>query len=168
MKRTDLPNRFQELLRRIPYVTIATVCPDGSPWNSPVVGKFDANMNLYWVSWKDSQHSKNIACDPRAFVVSYDSQVPEGQGEGLYLQMEVHELAAGELRDARKIYDPTFFRHEFRHGQFLGQCPQRIYKAVPKHIWYNIDSEEQGHFVDKRTELMAKACTRNLDERIQR
>lgn len=156
MKRTDLPARFQELLKHIPYVTIATVCPNGQPWNSPVVGKFDDHLNLYWASWKNNQHSQNVAHEPRIFVVIYDSQVPEGQGEGLYLQMRAHALQVDELKEAQKIYDASFFRHEFSHDQFLETCPQRIYKAVPEHVWYNVDGEDQGHFVDKRVELTAQ------------
>lgn len=121
-----------------------------------MVGKFDKDMNLYWVSWKENQHSQNIAQDPRIFVVIYDSRVPEGQGEGLYLQMRAHELAANELDRAHKIYAPSFFKYEFRHDQFLSQCPQRIYKATPEHIWYNVDSEAQGHFADKRAALVCR------------
>lgn len=155
MKRTDLPSRFQQLLGRIPYVTIATVCPNGQPWNSPVVGRFDRDMNLYWISWKENQHSLNIAYDQRIFVVVYDSQVPEGQGEGLYLQMKAHELSNGELGKAREAYGTSFFSHTFKHDQFLGSCPQRIYRAVPENIWYNIDGSARGHFVDKRVAITA-------------
>ncbi len=154
MKRTDLPTRFQTLLRRIPYVTIATVCPDGQPWNSPVVGKFDRDMNLYWVSWENNQHSRNIVREPRIFAVVYDSQVPEGQGEGLYLKMRAHVVKSqDELAAAYKIYDSSFFEHAFAHDQFTDDCPQRIYKAIPEHMWYNIDGKAKGHFVDKRREL---------------
>ena len=113
-------------------------------------------MNLYWVSWKENQHSKNIAYEPRIFAVVYDSQVPEGQGEGLYLQMSAHELTNDEVDAAQKVYASDFFRHEFKHHQFLGRCPQRIYKAVPEQIWYNIDSSAQGHFVDKRAALASQ------------
>lgn len=155
MKRTDLPSRFQALLRRIPYATIATVCPEGQPWNSPVVGRFDADMNLYWVSWKENQHSRNIAVNPRIFVVVYDSQVPEGQGEGLYLQMRAHAISdTPELEQAQQVYDLSFFKHDAVHERFLGDCPQRIYKAVPERIWFNVDGQQQGHFVDKRREIM--------------
>ncbi len=153
MKRTDLPERFQRLLEHIPYVTIATVCPNGQPWNSPVVGRFDDDMNLYWVSWKKNQHSKNVAHDARIFAVIYDSRVPEGQGEALYLQMSAHALRRDELAEAQKIYDPSFFTHRVTHQQFFGRCPQRIYKAVPEKIWCNVDGEEAGHFVDTRAEL---------------
>lgn len=156
MKRTDLPDRFQKLLQRIPYATIATVCPDGQPWNSPVVGRFDVDMNLYWVSWKENQHSKNIAASPRIFVVVYDSQIPEGQGEGLYLQMRATVVdTAHEFEAAAAVYDADFFSHSFTHKQFLDSCPQRMYKAAPEHIWYNVDGSLQGHFIDTRVELTA-------------
>jgi general stress protein 26 len=87
MKRTQLPKELRELLYRLPYATIATVCPDGQPWNTPVFARGDDELNLYWVSHKQAQHSLNIARQPRIFVVIYDSMVPEGEGLGLYLAM---------------------------------------------------------------------------------
>ena len=158
MKRTDLPIQIQELLSRIHYATLATVCPDGQPWNSPVVGKFDAEMNLYWVSWQKNQHSQNVSRDPRIFVVVYDSQAPEGKGEGLYLQMSAAPLITQEEIDAaRRAYPTDFFTHTFPHQQFLGDCPQRMYRADPIRIWYNADGDVGGHFVDVRRELTAKS-----------
>ena len=154
MKRTDLPKRFQELLERVRYATIATVGADRQPWNSPVVGTFDSDMNLYWISWQENQHSKNVAANPRIFVVVYDSQAPEGQGEGLYLQMRAKIVDSVKgVETARKVYDSGFFSHTFSHEQFLGDCPQRIYKAEPERIWYNADGNLQGHFIDTRVEL---------------
>jgi len=38
------------------------------------------------VSDKNGQHSKNIAENNRVFIVIYDSTVPEGDGEGVYIQ----------------------------------------------------------------------------------
>lgn len=154
MKRTVLPDRLQALLAKIPYVAIATVSAEGQPWNSPVVGRFDDDLNLYWVSWRKTQHSRNIADEPRIFVVVYDSQIPEGTGFGLYLQMRARALdTADAIVKAEKVYDTSFFEHRFDHPQFLGECPQRIYKAVPEKVWYNIDAKEQGHFIDTRREL---------------
>jgi hypothetical protein len=136
-------------------VTIATVCPDGRPWNSPVVGRFDADLNLYWVSWRENQHSQNIAYDPRIFVVVYDSHAPEGTGEGLYLRMRARAIdTPRDLKAASKVYDTSFFAHDFPHDQFLSDCPQRIYRAVPQRVWCNADGEAAGHFVDVRHELL--------------
>ncbi|HKU18277.1 MAG TPA: pyridoxamine 5'-phosphate oxidase family protein [Candidatus Saccharimonadales bacterium] len=154
MKRTQVSAQLQKLLAATPYVAIATVCPNGRPWNTPVVGRFDDDLNLYWVSWRQNQHSRNIAREPRVFVVMYDSSAPEGQGEGLYLQMRAQALGTRrEIQAARQTYDTSFFRHPFRHEQFLGNCPQRFYKAVPEYLWYNGDGEADGHFVDVRHAL---------------
>ena len=156
MDRTKLPVRVQALLARIPYVTLATVSPDGQPWNSPVVGRFDDALNLYWVSSRAAQHSRNIAEEPRIFVVVYDSQAPEGTGEGLYLQMRARALdTTSAIKAAKQIYDTSFFTHPMEdHVQFLGECPQRIYKALPEKLWRNIDDSDEGHFVDTRRELV--------------
>ena len=154
MKRTDLFDWFQTLLQRIPYITIATVCPDGQPWNSPVVGTFDENLNVYWVSGAKNQHSQNIAGNERIFIVIYDSHAPLGEGEGLYFKMRARSLeTCDEIAEAHQLYDASLFEHAFEHPRFFGECPQRIYKAVPEAIWYNSDCEEQGHAVDMRKAL---------------
>lgn len=153
MKRTDLPDRFQDLLQRIPYATIATVCPDGRPWNSPVAATFDNDMNVYWVSWKENRHSRNIAGNPQIFVVVYDSQVPLGQGEGLYLEMKAYALnSPDELRAARSVLGAGLFQAE----QFTGDFPRRIYRATPERLWYNGDGTQQGYFVDVRHEIIRR------------
>lgn len=155
MKRTNLSPELQQLLSHAQYVTIATVCADGQPWNTPVVGRFDDSLNLYWVSGKSSRHSQNIERDPRIFVVVYDSTAPEGAGLGLYMQMRAKTLnAKRQLVDASKWYDTSFFR--LASGAlptFVGDCPSRIYKATPRRLWQNVDGRVCGHFVDKRQEI---------------
>lgn len=156
MKRTQLPKPLQDLLRRIPYATVATVGKDGQPWNSPVFARWDDDLNVYWVSHKQAQHSKNIAHNPRIFVVVYDSTVPEGEGLGLYLAMRARLLkTAEEVAHAKAIYDTSFFAHNYtNHEQFLAGCPQGFYVASPDHIWFNVDSNtKDGHFIDARQEF---------------
>ena len=152
MKRTDLPDRFQLLLSRIPYATIATVCPDGQPWNTPLVGYFDDDLNLYWSSDILSQHSRNIEANSNIFVVIYDSSLPLGQGEALYLQMKAHKLERrGEVTVAKQVYLDRY--GEDGHEAFVGHCPRRIYKATLVQAWFNSDGERHAHFVDVRQKL---------------
>jgi general stress protein 26 len=155
MKRTSLPTSLKSILDRIVYATIATADSSGQPWNSPVVGKWDDNLNLYWVSAKKSQHSQNIALRPRILVVVYDSTVPEGEGLGIYLEMEAKLLRTNaEILKAKEVYDTGFFKHaDADHQHFLAVCPQGFYKAVPLRVWYNDDSAERGHFIDTRAEF---------------
>ncbi len=156
VRRTDLPEDLQNILAAIDYVTIATICADGQPWNTPVFGRFDDNLNLYWVSHKQAQHSQNIAREPRIFVVIYDSTVPEGGGLAVYLKMRAQLLsAAAEIMEAQRTYDTKFFAHDFaHHEQFLAtDCPQGFYRAIPEEVWRNSDGTIDQHFIDQRTKI---------------
>lgn len=153
MKRTDLPEHLRRLAANVPYVTLASVCPDGRPWNTPVWGYFDDHMNLYWASWPGNQHSRNIACDPHIFVVLYDSHASEGEGFGLYLQMEARMLCSKQaISRARRVYTTTF-GEDLTHEPFTGDCPRRLYKAMPRKLWCNSDGYIQDNFIDIRREL---------------
>jgi hypothetical protein len=80
------------ILKVIRYLTLATVCLDGSPWNSPVSAFYDKELNFFWGSSAENIHSQNIRRDGRAFAVVYDSTAEEGKGEGVYMQGTVTEL----------------------------------------------------------------------------
>ncbi|HTH71910.1 MAG TPA: pyridoxamine 5'-phosphate oxidase family protein [Candidatus Pristimantibacillus sp.] len=156
MKRTDLPPQLSKILTEVPYVTLASVCPDGRPWNTPVWGCFDDVLNLYWASWPKNQHSQNVAHDPRIFVVSYDSRATEGDGLGIYMEMTAKMLTGKrEIEQARKIYT-TNFGEDLQHEPFTGKCPRRLYKATVQKIWFNSDAYIKGNFVDIRREVTAK------------
>lgn len=155
MMRTQLPKPLRQILASTPYATIATVCKDGQPWNTPVFARWDDSLAMYWVSHKNAQHSQNIAREPRIFVVVYDSTVPEGEGLGMYLTVRAKLLTAPqEIARAKRVYDTSFFSHEFAsHKQFLAGCPQGFYKAVSERVWHNVDKTQEDHFVDAREEI---------------
>jgi Pyridoxamine 5'-phosphate oxidase len=153
MKRTSLPARFQRLLTDIPYVTIATTCPDGTPWNTPVVGYFDDDLNLYWASWTESQHSVNIAYNDAVFAVMYDSSWPLGAGEALYFQMCAQVLTKPSQIEAAKAIYLDRYGEDDCPGVFDGTCPRRIYRATPEKIWSNTDGARGVHFVDVRQSI---------------
>lgn len=83
------------ILEKIHYLNIATVNEDSSPWNSVVSASRD-QLNFSWGSSPDNIHSRNIRRDGRVFVTIYDSTVPEGTGEGLYMRGIAKELGAEE------------------------------------------------------------------------
>jgi hypothetical protein len=146
MQRTDLPARLQAILERIPYATIATVCANGQPWNSPVYARIDEDLHVYWVSWTSNQHSQNIACNPCIFVVIYDSRVPEGTGLGLYLQMRARSvLNTARVQDIRR----RLF-HRTDTWPLVGDNPRRLYEAIPEKIWHNSHDYLNGSYIDTR------------------
>jgi general stress protein 26 len=146
MQRTQLSGPLQTVLERTPYITLATVCADGQPWNSPVYARIDEQFHVFWVSWTKNQHSQNIARDPRIFVVIYDSQAPEGTGLGLYLQMRARVLT--DIARINAVRHTAFNRRDTY--PLVGNNPRRLYEAVPEKIWHNAQGREDGNYIDRR------------------
>lgn len=118
------------ILKSIQYMTLATVCPDGSPWNTPVAPTFNNDLIFRWGSNEESVHSQNVRNEKRVFVVVYDSTVPEGTGEGVYMKGEAREL-------------------DEREGTL------RMYEFYPAQVWINDEEQDdEGKFQkDIRVEI---------------
>lgn len=137
--------RAKEILEKIIYATLATVTDEGKPWNSPVRHVYDDDLNIYWFSDKENQHSKNVRSNGEVFIVIYDSTVPEGDGEGVYLQCTVTELTdPDEIRKARRIKKE---RDMDDADEFLGNAIRRVYKAEPRCVWMNDAEIDDGKFI---------------------
>lgn len=152
----ELNKKAKEIVKRILFMTIATCSDSGQPWNSPVYFAYDEKYNLFWASDKNAQHSKNIEENNNIFIVIYDSTVPEGQGEGVYVKAKAEALKdekeierALAILFTRKNQDPK----KRTSKEFLNEYPRRVYKAVPEKFWMNEDSSVDGNFIDIRTEV---------------
>ncbi|MEK6848204.1 MAG: pyridoxamine 5'-phosphate oxidase family protein [Nanoarchaeota archaeon] len=141
-------------ISKILYITIATSTKDGVPWNSPVYSAFDKDYNFFWASDQNAQHSKNIRENNNVFLVIYDSTVPEGQGEGVYVEAKAYELSdKKDIAHALSRLDGRVNKKPHSPSQFLGNMPRRVYKAVPEKIWVNDDGEINGNYIDVRIEV---------------
>lgn len=143
------------LLRAIRYATIATADKQGRPWNTPVFYAHDDSC-IYWSSHPESVHSKNIAKTQQAFIVIYDSTAAEGEGVGLYLECTV--AALGDAAQISAALDLLGKRRgkPFEHPEkFIGEGPQRIYKATIQKAWLNnAIKDADGDFIkDYRDEV---------------
>ena len=149
--------KAKEIIEKIQYITIATSSKDGVPWNTPVYSAYDEDYNFYWASWKENQHSKNIAENNKVFLVIYDSTVPEGTGEGVYIQAKAYELDdEKEIEHALSYLDGRVHKKKdpkIRIAQFQGDKPRRVYKAVPEKVWMNDEGDINGEYIDKRVEI---------------
>ncbi len=145
--------RASEMIKQIRYATLATVTPEGLPWNSPVAHEYDNDLNIYWVSDKEGQHSKNVTAKKRVFIVIYDSTVPEGDGEGVYIQANVEQVSdPEEILKVRRIKKGSHF--EQSPDTFLGESIRYMYKAVPEKVWMNDAEVTDGVFIkDFRVEI---------------
>ncbi|MCR4280216.1 MAG: pyridoxamine 5'-phosphate oxidase family protein [Candidatus Komeilibacteria bacterium] len=158
MNHPELIVKARKVISDILYITIATCDRSGQPWNSPVYSAFDNEYNFYWASWKENQHSKNIADNERVFVVIYDSTVPEGTGSGVYMrgiarQLEVKDLI--EIIKSLKLLYSRKSKKTRKPEEFLGFLPRRIYKFIPEQVWINSEGDIKGNFIDARIDITA-------------
>jgi general stress protein 26 len=119
-----------KILKHIKYMTLATVCADGSPWNTPVAPTFDKDLTFRWGSNEHSVHSENVRNEKRVFVVIYDSTAEEGVGEGVYMKGTAEEL-------------------DEKEGML------QMYRFIPNQVWINDEEDAaDGSFIkDIRVEL---------------
>lgn len=81
-----------KIIEDIKYMNLASVCEDGSPWNTPVYCAYDEDLTFYWASWRLNQHSKNIRRNSKVFVTIYNSKVKEGEGFGVYMKGNAYQI----------------------------------------------------------------------------
>jgi uncharacterized protein YhbP (UPF0306 family) len=149
--------RAAEIIKEILYITIASVSQDGQPWNSPVYSAFDKDLNFYWFSDKNSQHSQNVRGNSKVLLVIYNSTVPEGTGEGVYVKAIVSELNnPDEILAAKAVLDERVGKEKERNAEnYMGDAVLRGYKATAVQAWMNDDDkDESGNYVrDIRVEV---------------
>ena len=94
------------------YMVLGTADVAGDPWASPVWFAHDDYRELVWISSPEARHSRNIAERPRLGIVIFDSRVPIGSGQGVYLSCEA-AVAFGVEVD--RLLD-TFNRRSLAQG----------------------------------------------------
>lgn len=141
------------IIKKIPYINIATVSQDGMPWNAPVFAAYDKDFNFYWGTYRDSQKSKNIRANNNVFITIYDSTVGPGQGEGVYIKATSVELEdPKEIELAHRLLQDRHVVPYWKLEQVTGG-PIRLYKAVPEKVWMNDGDEVGGNYIDTRVEV---------------
>ena len=86
------------------YMTLATADSAGRPWASPVWYAAADYRSFYWVSSPEAQHSRNILERPEVSMVIFDSGVPEGEGQAVYLTATAEELTGIELERGIELF----------------------------------------------------------------
>lgn len=155
--------RVVKIIKKIEYINIASITPDGKPWNTPVYTSFDNNLNFYWLSWKKNQHSVNVRSNKNVFITIYDSTVPAGTGVGIYFSGIAKELTnpVEMIIGITEMYKRS--KHKTRAvKEFLSHFPRRVYRFTPEKAWINGDSDIKGNFIDIREELNLEQIRKNL------
>lgn len=86
------------------YMTLATADATGTPWPSPVWFAHDRYQRFVWVSRPDARHSRNLVGRPEVGVVMFDSTVPIGNGQAVYVEATARLAPDAELEGLLAIF----------------------------------------------------------------
>ncbi len=94
------------------YMVLGTADESGHPWVSPVYYAPVDHREFLWVSWPETLHSRNLVGRPQISIVIFDSSVPIGSGQGVYMAGTAEEVTG----DARAPAIDVFSRRSLEHG----------------------------------------------------
>jgi nitroimidazol reductase NimA-like FMN-containing flavoprotein (pyridoxamine 5'-phosphate oxidase superfamily) len=131
------PNRdpadlAREIIDANRYMTLATADGDGRPWAAPVWYAHQGYTDLFWVSRPAARHSRNLAVRPEVGIVIFDSTVPEGQGQAVYVEALAAELGGAEREEGIAVISRRSEAHgaaRWEVADVTGPAPLRLYRA---------------------------------------
>lgn len=159
MNKQNLIRGAKKIIEDNIYLTVASSSKNGKPWISPLFFAYDKKYNFYWISGKDSLHSKLIRKNSKVAIVIFDSTAPEGKGDGVYFEAIVKELnKEKEIRRAVEILNKRSINDDFKIKSIdklvNNKGISRLYKCIPKKIYKLTDGKFiNGQYIDERVEI---------------
>jgi pyridoxamine 5'-phosphate oxidase-like protein len=119
------------------YMTLGTVDERGRPWVSPVFFAAAGYTDFYWISSPEADHSGNLARRPEVSIVVFDSRVPPGSGQAVYLSATAVELAGDEVERGLEVYPGPAERgaRPMTADQLRPPAAYRLYRATASRHW---------------------------------
>ena len=138
MDQQNLGNLVRTIIDSNMYMVLGTADESGQPWVTPVYYASSEYKEFYWVSSPEVRHSWNIAVRPQISIVIFDSQVPIGTGQGVYMAAIADQPTGVDLQRGIEI----FSRSSLAHGghewtlQDVGESTlYRLYRATVSEHW---------------------------------
>jgi nitroimidazol reductase NimA-like FMN-containing flavoprotein (pyridoxamine 5'-phosphate oxidase superfamily) len=128
----DLADLARGIIDANRYVTLATADGDGRPWATPVWYAHEGYSDFLWVSRPDARHSRNLAGRPELAIVIFDSTVPVGGAEAVYLEALAEELSGAERERAIAALSRRSEADgggQWRTADVIAPAPHRLYRA---------------------------------------
>ena len=115
------------------FMALGTADRSGTPWVSPVWYAPATPSQFLWVSRPEARHSQNIAARPRIAIVIFDSTVPIGAAEALYVEAVAEQLLGAEAKGAIVTYSERSLACGAKPWEVLDVLPPaafRLYRAT--------------------------------------
>jgi pyridoxine/pyridoxamine 5'-phosphate oxidase len=123
----------RRIVDALSYMTLATADEDGRPWATPVWYAHAAYTEFLWVSEPTARHSRNLAARPEVGIVIFDSTVPVGGAEAVYVEAIATELAGADQERGIEIFSRRSTEGGARAwalAEVRPPAPLRLYRAV--------------------------------------
>ena len=136
------------------YMTLGTTDVAGHPWVTPVWFASEDYRNFHWVSSPDAKHSQNLAAHPQVAIAIFDSSVPVGGAQAVYMKGVAEELTGSELEEGLPVFDRAT-RLDHGRGYGLDDVQEsalfRLYRATVSEHWVLIPGRDpdRGSGVDR-------------------
>jgi hypothetical protein len=137
-ERQDLGAVARGILDGNLYMVLGTADQAGHPWVSPVYYSAEGYAEFYWVSSPEARHSRNLAARPELGIVVFDSRVPIGTGQAVYMAAVAEQLGGEALERGIGIFSRGGVRHggrEWTAADVVPPAVHRLYRATVSDHW---------------------------------
>ena len=136
-------------------MALGTADEIGQPWVSPVWFATEDYRQFHWVSSPEARHSRNLAVRPELSIAIFDSSVPVGTAEAVYISGRAEELTGNELEHGIEIFGRLSQDEGARDwglSDVQPPAPFRLYRATAAEHYVLIRGRdpERGSGVDRR------------------
>jgi hypothetical protein len=138
MNQQDLGDLARTIIDSNMYMVLGTADESGQPWVTPVYYASARYREFYWVSSPEVRHSRNVALRPQISIVIFDSRVPIGTGQGVYMSAIAEELTGADLDRGIDIFSRSSLVHggrEWKREDVGESTLYRLYRAVASEHW---------------------------------
>jgi Pyridoxamine 5'-phosphate oxidase len=155
----ELGDHARSVIASNRYMALGTADEAGHPWVSPVWFASEDYLSFYWLSSPDAKHSRNIAARPEVALAVFDSSVPVGGAQAVYMKGQATELTGAALERGLAVFDRAS-RENIGRGWGLddvrGSALFRLYCATVSEHWVLIPGRDpdRGSGVDRSEQVL--------------
>lgn len=136
--RHDLARIARAVIDTNGYLTLATADRAGRPWPSPVWYAHAGYREFFWISAPSARHSRNLAEQPEAGIVIFDSHVAAGTAQAVYLTVKAAEVTADELIPGIEVFSArsqALLGRPWTPDDVRAPAAPRLYRASVSELW---------------------------------
>jgi nitroimidazol reductase NimA-like FMN-containing flavoprotein (pyridoxamine 5'-phosphate oxidase superfamily) len=129
----DLNDLARRIIDANTYMALGTADEAGRPWISPVYFATEDYRHFHWVSRPDARHSRNLKARAEVAIAIFDSSVPIGGAQAVYIAGRSEELAGGELERGIELFSRVSQADGARPwtlDEVQASAPLRLYRAA--------------------------------------